>query len=275
MSIHLERENARFKDTICQLKKENKELHSLLSAREDEKEANLALASPSKTFSIKASPSVGGNQATAIWVASDWHVGETVKSHEVSGLNRFNQALAKERAIKFFKNGLRITTVLGKDIPIKQVVIGLLGDFITGRIHEECIETCSLRPVDEALFAKELLASGIEYLLANSPYTYTFICCCGNHSRMTAQVHSATEAGNSLETFIYHSLAKQFEKQKRVRFIISGGYHTYLKVYDMTLRFHHGHAIRYGGGIGGLFIPAFKAISQWNKARWADLDVYG
>lgn len=74
---------------------------------------------------------------------------------------------------------------------------------------------------------------------------------------------------------MYHNLAHLFRSEKRVKFVISGGYHSYLKVYDMTVRFHHGHDIRYAGGVGGLYIPANKAIAQWNKGRWADLDVYG
>ena len=27
--------------------------------------------------------------------------------------------------------------------------------------------------------------------------------------------------------------------------------------------------------MGGIFIPANKAIAQWNKVQWADLDVFG
>jgi hypothetical protein len=51
--------------------------------------------------------------------------------------------------------------------------------------------------------------------------------------------------------------------------------HSYLQVYDTTIRFQHGHAIKYGGGVGGIYIPVNKAIAQWNKARHADLDVFG
>jgi hypothetical protein len=50
---------------------------------------------------------------------------------------------------------------------------------------------------------------------------------------------------------------------------------TYVKVYNYSCRFHHGHALKYSGGIGGLFIPAFKAISQWNKSKHADWDFFG
>ena len=41
------------------------------------------------------------------------------------------------------------------------------------------------------------------------------------------------------------------------------------------LRFHHGHGMKYGGGVGGIYIPINKAIAQWNKALRADLDVFG
>jgi hypothetical protein len=46
-------------------------------------------------------------------------------------------------------------------------------------------------------------------------------------------------------------------------------------IFGKTVRFHHGHAINYQGGIGGIFIPAFKAISQWDKMRQADVDFFG
>ena len=92
---------------------------------------------------------------------------------------------------------------------------------------------------------------------------------------MTKRIHHATEQGNSLEVYMYHNLALHFAGEKRVRFIIAEGYHTYVDVYGYTVRLHHGHNLRYGGGVGGIFIPVNKAIAQWNKGRRADLDVFG
>ena len=74
---------------------------------------------------------------------------------------------------------------------------------------------------------------------------------------------------------MYHNLANYFRGNKRVTFLIADGYLSYVKVYDFMIRFHHGHAMKYGGGIGGLFIPTFKAISQWQKMKHADLDCFG
>jgi hypothetical protein len=36
-----------------------------------------------------------------------------------------------------------------------------------------------------------------------------------------------------------------------------------------------GARIRYGGGVGGLTIPANKAITQWNRLKHADFDCFG
>jgi len=74
---------------------------------------------------------------------------------------------------------------------------------------------------------------------------------------------------------MYLQLQKYFSNQPRIQFIINDSYLTYLKVFGFTLRFHHGHALRFIGGIGGLFIPAYKAISQWNKHKQADWDFFG
>jgi hypothetical protein len=48
-----------------------------------------------------------------------------------------------------------------------------------------------------------------------------------------------------------------------------------LDVFGVRLRFHHGDGIKYGGGVGGITIPVNKAIAQWNRAHYADLDIVG
>jgi len=92
---------------------------------------------------------------------------------------------------------------------------------------------------------------------------------------MGEKLHICTEAGNSLERFMYHQLAERFKSEPRVKFVIGDGLHVYVNVFGFVLRFHHGHAVRYAGGVGGIFIPVNKAIAQWNKGRRADYDVFG
>lgn len=237
-------------------------------------DAATALSDVPSTYAI--TPFKGAtSESTAVVLASDWHIEETVKAEWVNDLNEYSLDIAKERIGHFFKLVLRMVELERANTPIPRLVLWLGGDFITGHIHEENFEVCSLMPIEAAIRAQEHLASGIDFLLENSDLDLVIPCSVGNHSRITHKVRSATEVGNSLELFVYHSLANRYKGNKRVQFVISHSYHTYLTVYDTTIRFHHGHALKYNGGVGGLTIPVNKAINEWNKSRWADLDCFG
>lgn len=214
-------------------------------------------------------------EVTPVVVASDWHVAERVTKESVDGSNEYGMRIAKKRADAFFANTVKLIKKESQDAKIHTMVLALLGDFISGNIHEELLEICEVPPVEEAMYAQNILASGIEYLLNNTNLNIVIPCCVGNHSRITPKVHVATEPGNSLEWMIYTNLARHFENEKRIKFILSKSYFTYVEIYDFLIRFHHGHAIRYGGGIGGLTVPVIKAIARYDLDKKAYLDVFG
>lgn len=238
-------------------------------------DAATALQGTVATYEIQ--PHKGNvSESTAVVLASDWHIEETVKGEWVNNLNEYTLATAKSRIEHFFKLVVRMVQLERANTPIPKLVLWLGGDFITGHIHEENLEVCSLMPIEAAIRAQEHLASGIDFILAQMPDLDLVVpCSVGNHSRITHKVRSATEMGNSLELFVYHSLAERYKNNPRVQFVISPSYHTFITVYDTTIRFHHGHALKYGGGVGGLTIPVNKAINEWNKSKWADLDCFG
>jgi len=245
----------------------------------DEKEKLLEANKVIKEFSVfKIQPKEGngGGHATAMLVASDWHIEEPVEPEVVDYLNEYNLQIAERRAIEFFQTSLRMLNIFEKDITIDKVVLALLGDFITGTIHDDLMESVLLSPVDALLLAERLLVSGIQFLLDNTKHDFVVACHTGNHGRMTRKQRIATEHGNSLERLMYHTIAEHFRFEDRVEVMIPSGYHSYLEIYDnFTVRLHHGHNIRYGGGVGGITIPVNKAIAQWNKARNVQLDIFG
>lgn len=213
--------------------------------------------------------------ATQVIVWSDWHCEEPVKPETVNHLNEFNLEIADKRIQNCIRNSARLLDITSRDIEIDQVVLFLGGDFITGGIHPELMEVTLLDDGHAIRWVQARIKAGIEYLLSKTDKKIVVICHSGNHARTTHDQRNGTEAGHSWEYIMYHWLSDLFPNEPRLEWIIAEGYHTYLDLYGKTIRFHHGHAIRYGGGVGGIFIPAFKAISQWNKGRHADLDVFG
>ena len=274
-SVEADRQKLKSTSDLALLRKKYDIALKTIETQQRQLDAANSLDSSIDTFVIEPQERSGISEATPVIVASDWHIEERVGS-EVGSLNRFDLHIAHERAERFWRSSLRLVKLLNQDVAISTVVVALLGDFISNDIHgAENSEVNQLKPIEALIEVQDLIASGIEFLLANSTYTFTITCHSGNHARTTQTIRYSSENGHSLEYMMYIHLAAYFRQEPRVSFIIPDSPFSYLKVYDTTIRFHHGHLLKYGGGIGGLFIPAFKAISQYNKARHADLDVFG
>lgn len=244
---------------------------------ERERDAAIKISATPQLIDLNNASFNKTGDATAIVLASDWHIEETVRPETVNNLNHFTVAIASYRIKQFFENTLKLVRKEQQQVKIQTLVIALLGDFISGNIHEELMETCSLRPINAIIAVQNLIISGITFLLKNSKLNLVIPCSVGNHPRVTRRVHIANEQGNNLEYFMYHNIRNYFRNEKRITFLIAEGYLSFLKVYDYKIRFHHGHHIRYAGGVGGVFIPANKAIAEWQKMKGyeADLDCFG
>lgn len=273
--VKADRLNTAQSSAFASLKKKYVEALKTIESQEKALGVTEALTGGISTYRISPKADLKGqNEATAVLVASDWHIEERV-GKEVGGLNRYNLDIAQARATAFFQNGVRLVHILEKDIPIPTIILALLGDFISNDIHDEFPEINELQPIHAIVRAQNMVASGIEFLLKESEANLVIPCHSGNHARTTKTTRFTTEAGHSLEYLMYSHLAAYFWKEPRVQFLIADGIHSYVDVYSTTIRFHHGHAIKYNGGVGGIYIPTLKAIAQWNKARHADLDVFG
>jgi hypothetical protein len=248
---------------------------------EKEREAILGLESQSATpYVIQPKEHSGASEAVAFMIASDWHNEERVRRGDVSDLNEYNLDIFAKRADNFFRGGQRLWDIMRQYQNVPTLVLALLGDFITGSIHEDAAESNYLAPADAIMNAEEKIISGIDFLLEETDVKELVIPChSGNHGRMTKKQRHSTEMGNSLEQVMYCHLEKYYQTNTRVKFQIGSGYHSYLNLWDKYLiRFHHGHNIKYGGGVGGITIPVNKAIDGWNKQelyRNVNLDVFG
>jgi hypothetical protein len=216
------------------------------------------------------------NPATACWVASDWHVEEFVDPKTINGRNEYNPEIAEESAEKFFKNSLRLLDIQRAGAEIQTGILALLGDFITGHIHEEFQQLNFMSPTEAILFVKRLLIEGLDLFLAKSDLEKIVLpCCYGNHGRTTLRPRISTAASNSFEWLMYKSLEQHYENEPRLDFMVATGAHLYIDVGEYTIRFTHGDSVRYAGGVGGISIPLRKAVDRWDSFHDADLTVCG
>jgi hypothetical protein len=120
------------------------------------------------------------------------------------------------------------------------------------------------------------MIKGIEFLLEDEEIEqYIIPMNDGNHSRTTKKMRSSTRMQHSLEVFAYAQLKLRFEKEPRLKFVMPTSQFTFLDVYDRTIRFLHGDVFKFAGGVGGITIPMYKALAQWEKVKRADLTCMG
>lgn len=260
--------NERYKEVLAQLHESDSRLGAILGLQE-----LIDGHAPTK-IKIRATGRTG--ESTAVLVASDWHLEERVDPRTINGVNEYNPTIAEQRLKNFFERGLSMVEMCRSRSRIDHLLLAVLGDLITGNIHEDLAETNYLTPTEATLKAYKLLCGGIDFLLAEGKFESILIpCCYGNHGRTTKKMRVATAAKNSYEWMMYHLVAERYANEPRVKFQISDGYLTFAEIYDTTIRLHHGNGIKFQGGVGGVTIPLNKAIAQWNKMRKADIDVMG
>ena len=216
------------------------------------------------------------SESTAVILCSDLHYEEIVDPDKVDNLNEYNPKIATKRFNTLFQNALRLVEINRTGANIRQCVLWLGGDLINGFIHPELIENNDMTPIESCIEVYKLCISAIDFLIENGKFEkITIVTNVGNHSRTTEKIRISTEVENSYEWLIYNFLANYYAKSPIIQFKLSKGYFNWLNVYGYDIRFHHGHSIKYGGGVGGLTVPMNRAIYNWNEARVAYLDCIG
>lgn len=218
-------------------------------------------------------------EAVAVAIASDWHIEERVDPAKVSNHNAFNLEIAKSRVENFFQGVVWLTKLHSTGshtYKISTLILAILGDVITGYIHEDLRRSNFLSPTQASLFVRDRLVSGIDYLLKSLPHMKIVVpCVIGNHGRTSDKPLVDQAIENSYEWLLYNILADHYRNNPRIEFILPTGAFVYQNVYGLTIRWHHGDYVQYQGGVGGVSIPLRKAIDSWNHEQYAELNIIG
>ncbi len=227
---------------------------------------------PKKAKAIKAKKQKR-YQATAVALASDWHVEENVEPGMVNDLNEYTPDIAQNRSRKFFRDLVWKIKHHRSNIDIDNLVLWIGGDIISGYIHEELVESNHMSPTEAILFAFDLFTAGIDFLVKELGVSIQIPCSYGNHGRTTPKRRISTGAKNSYEWVLYKFLEKHYEDHKKISFQVATGDYTYLDVYEYTIRFGHGD--NFGGGGQNLWSNIAKVAAKLDTMTQADYTACG
>lgn len=220
---------------------------------------------------LKYTPNLHKRVATPVLLCSDWHVGERVVADKVNGLNAYDQHEAKHRAHRLTDALLWLIEHHRHSFEIRELVIWLGGDLITGYLHPDQQQSNTLPPNAEVLLVQDLVGHlldsarsvpGIERVLVPCSY--------GNHGRTTPKPQIATGAENSFEWLLYQQMARSYAGTS-VEFQIAAGEFIRTRVHQTDLGFSHGDAVKYGGGVGGIMVPLLRALPRWQTFGHCDV----
>jgi hypothetical protein len=253
---------SRYKAALAQIDRERERADAMLSLQGLE-----ARRLPTATTAKRKR-----HAASMVVLLSDIHCEETVRPETVNGLNEFDLDVCEARLAELQE---RFLTMLGHErtlCDIDRVVLWLGGDLISGMIHPELAEENSLHPLAAIRWVGERLRGFID-AAADNAKEIVVATSCGNHGRTTEKLRT-NEADTSYEHHLYLTM-RAAERRKNVSWQIGEGHLNYVDLDGFRIRFCHGHAVRFQGGIGGIHVPLNKAIAAWDATERADLTCLG
>lgn len=199
----------------------------------------------------------GKSPHTFLALASDWHSCEIVESSETGGRNTHNEKIGRLRAEKYFSDLARLVKECQSVFLIEDLLLWLGGDFMVGEIHGvESARSCDLAPLEEIAAIKRILIGGIDFLLSELDVSKIRVPCSpGNHGRSTLEYRYRKSMAYSYEAYLYKDLAVHYADEPRLDFDVSDEPYKVVDAGGFRVGFHHGHEIKYGGGVGGLSVP--------------------
>lgn len=189
--------------------------------------------------------------------ASDLHWGEVVDSSQIGGVNEYDMAIANKRIRRMVEVAIDLLNNHMVNPEYPGIVFALGGDMVSGGIHEELMATDEHEIMAVVLDLFGALTWCINTLADR--FGRVFVpCVTGNHGRNTHKIRAKGRNYTSFDWLLYCFLAKRFEGDKRVSFLIPNGPDALYKIYDHRYLLTHGDQFRGGDGMIGALGPIIR-----------------
>lgn len=196
---------------------------------------------------------------------SDLHWGEVVKASQIGGVNSYNLSIARRRLRTVAEGAIKIARMLDPKMRYPGVFVPLVGDMISGNIHEELTATNEINTMPTVLDLYKHLVPAIK-MFADAFGIVVLPCVTGNHGRDTKKTWAKDRTHTSFDWLLYQFLAIAFADDDRVTFYIPDGSDGIYRIYNTRYAITHGDQFRAGDSIIGPIGPIMRG-DQKKRAR--------
>ena len=207
----------------------------------------------------------GHSRQIVVAPLSDTHVGDNVKGEQIGGLNSYDIDIFNRRLFGWANLLVQLVELRRTFVPIDELVIPMLGDMISGDIHDELARTNIDNCMGQMIRGANLIAQAL-MMLAPHFETIKVPCVVGNHGRMTRKP-PMKDKYMDWDYMLYQWVAAFCREQKNITFDISKSFVSSFKVFDKTVLIMHGDSI-VGAGSGQAILKAvagMRSVFQYKK----------
>lgn len=202
---------------------------------------------------------------TPTLVLSDFHWGEVVDGSEVMGANSYDLTTAASRLRYTTEKAIEVCFDHFKYPNYNGIVVPLLGDMVSGDIHDELLKTNELPVLPTALDCADHLEAALQLLIAR--FGQVFVpCVTGNHGRQGKKIQHKQRHYTSYDWLIYCLLESRFKSNPHIKFAVSTCPDYIYKINDHRFLITHGDQLGNGGdGIIGFIGPVVRGDTAKRK----------
>ena len=207
----------------------------------------------------------GNTPQTVVAPLSDTHIGEHVNYEEMAGLNSYSFEIFNRRLYGWASQLLTLVELRRQAVPINKLTIPMLGDMISGDIHDELIKTNLDNCLQQMIRGANLIAQALMYLAPHFK-EIEVACVVGNHGRLTRKPPMKNKYLD-WDYMLYQWVAAFCKDQSNITFHIPKSYMTIIEVCNRNILIMHGDNIAGGGSITSVtrLLTSLRSVVQFRK----------
>lgn len=207
----------------------------------------------------------GSSSQIAVAPLTDTHIGEYVDIKQMAGINQYDFEIFNRRLYGWAVQLLNLVAYRRNSSDVSQLIIPMLGDMISGDIHEELSRTNVDHCMGQMIRGANLISQALMYLAPHFS-SIQIPCVVGNHGRMTRKPPMKNKHMD-WDYLMYQWIAAFCRDQSNIKFDISQSFFHVFEVANRNVLMMHGDAISGGGSLPSVMktIANLRSVLQYNQ----------
>jgi len=207
----------------------------------------------------------GNTPQVVVAPLSDLHIGDNVNLEQMSGLNSYDIDIFNRRLHGWSTQLLNLVELRRNVAPVDELVIPMLGDMVSGDIHEELARTNIDNCMQQMIRGANLIAQAIMFLAPHFS-KITIPCVVGNHGRMTRKP-PMKDKYMDWDFMLYQWIAAYLRDQKHITFSIPKAFINSFEVGKSNILIMHGDSISGAGSTQAISkgVTGLRAFLQYRN----------